>query len=292
MTSNLGPRPPRGRFLQSIQGRLILLVCTLLIPTLLIQTYIYYDRFQTRRAEELQSNLEMGRAVASAFETFTMDIVHSELVMGRALIIPSLTDADRTNILTEFRADNPAIRVAFWMNPHGLVIASDQSEYIGYDLSDRSYCIEIFSGRPWFLSELHMGRQSKKPAFTITRGIRNAQGELLGIIAAGMEPESLTEVLKIERSKGAAISLLDSRGMLVYRFPHIQASWEERNWAIRAKPFREALEGRESAEWVFSAASDGKGRFIAATQIHPFGWIADGELRLGTVAIYIHSTMT
>lgn len=64
--------------------------------------------------------------------------------------------------------------------------------------------------------------------------------------------------------------------------------WEERNWAIRAKPFREALEGRESAEWVFSAASDGKGRFIAATQIHPFGWIAGGEFTVGD-GCHIHA---
>ncbi len=73
-------------FWKSIQGNLIfLLLLLLLIPTILIQAYIYHERFQTRRAKELEANLEVARATARSFEIFLRDVVRSELVIGLAL---------------------------------------------------------------------------------------------------------------------------------------------------------------------------------------------------------------
>lgn len=70
MTSTLDPRHLRSRFPLGIQGKLILLLLTLVVPTIAIQAYVYYDRYQTRRAEELQANLEIARLVAKAFDSF------------------------------------------------------------------------------------------------------------------------------------------------------------------------------------------------------------------------------
>ncbi len=53
-----------GKFWQRIQGRLVLLILVLLIPTLIIQGYIYYYTLKTRRAVELQTNLEIARVVS------------------------------------------------------------------------------------------------------------------------------------------------------------------------------------------------------------------------------------
>ena len=70
------PDSNRSRFWQRIQGKLILLLLTLLLPILLILAHVYHGILENRRTEELQSNLELARAAAQAFETFVNDIIH------------------------------------------------------------------------------------------------------------------------------------------------------------------------------------------------------------------------
>lgn len=74
-----------SRFWQRIQGRLILLLLVLLIPPLVIQAYVYHERWESARAGELQANLEVARATAKAFETFVNDVLHQEAAIGLAI---------------------------------------------------------------------------------------------------------------------------------------------------------------------------------------------------------------
>jgi hypothetical protein len=76
------PQRKKGKHIQS---RLILLLLFILIPVLAIQAYIYYESYQARRAEALQSNLELARVLAKAFESFLQDILHQELAIGLAI---------------------------------------------------------------------------------------------------------------------------------------------------------------------------------------------------------------
>src|ERR671925_690275 len=72
----IGPRLPR-----SIQGTLLLLLLVALVPVLLVQAGIYYNSFKTRRAQELQANLELARAVAATFEAYVQDILRQEVTI-------------------------------------------------------------------------------------------------------------------------------------------------------------------------------------------------------------------
>jgi hypothetical protein len=75
--------PPKPS--QTIQMRLFLLLLVALLPILLIQAYLYYERLETRRAEELQANLDLARAVGLAFNGLVQDILHTELAIGIAI---------------------------------------------------------------------------------------------------------------------------------------------------------------------------------------------------------------
>ena len=66
--------PTHGGFLNSIQGRLMQLLLLMLVPTVLTQANLYQEQSRTRRAEGLQANLEVARAVAGNFESFIEDI--------------------------------------------------------------------------------------------------------------------------------------------------------------------------------------------------------------------------
>ena len=120
MTSNPDPPVLKTRFLLSIQGKLILLLAILIIPNLFILTYMCYDRFQSRRVEELQANLELARAVSMNFETFFQDILIDELLIGTALTSSEpLSNQDQNRILAKARTMRSTFRQLFWVNPDG-----------------------------------------------------------------------------------------------------------------------------------------------------------------------------
>jgi len=272
MTPNQKPSP--GKFLKSIQGKLILLLITLVIPNVSLQAYFHYDRFQTRRAEELQANLELARAVSKNFETFLHDILVDELLIGTALTSSQPpSDLDQDRILAKARTARSTIGHLFWVNPAGRILAGTESGSIGVDLTDRPYFREILAGRETVVSDLMLSKKTRRLVFTISRGIRNGEGDLIGIVVAGITPDELKGVLGIERSPGADVSIIDSKGMLVYRYPVTDYTWEQRNWLTRVPMLEDALEARETVTRITSA-STGKSRLAAFAPMPSIGWVA------------------
>jgi PAS domain S-box-containing protein len=264
-----------SRFWQRIQGKLILLLLILFLPFLLIQAYAFHERFETRRTEELQSNLELARAAGQAFEAFVKDIIHQELSIGLALTSSqSLTEEDQNRILIGSKRGNSAIWEIFWSRPDGIVIAATGPQFIGISFADRDYFREIVSGREWTVSDLILSRTTGRPSFTISRGIRSDTGQLLGIVVAGILPEQLDHTLAIKRSKGGGHALVDRKGMLVYRHPAINyPDWEQRNWLKDYPEFGVALNGNEISKTVF-APFEGKNRLVSFAPVSLIGWAA------------------
>jgi PAS domain S-box-containing protein len=266
-------------FPSSIQGRLLLLLLLVLVPILLIQGLIYYDRYQTRKQLEFQANLEVARTVGRAFNSFVKDILHHELAIGiAATASPPLSPDDFQRLLEQSARDNPSVRDFSWVTPDGRLIASSNPETVGTDITDRVYFQSILSGREWVISDLILSKNTGKPIFTISRSIRNEQGQLLGMVLAAIDPDLLDDVLALERPKEGGISLIDSEGMLVYRFPRIDVTWEERDW-LKSQPFiKTALEGEELTTLTRPPFED-KRRLVAVTPIPSIGWAAGAGRR-------------
>ncbi|MFZ2447133.1 MAG: ATP-binding protein [Syntrophobacteraceae bacterium] len=273
MPSTLNSKPSEG-FFRSLQGRLVLILLLMLVPAVLIQAYLYHERFETRRAEELRANLEIARAVAKAFDGFVRDVLSDELVIGLAFTAPHpLPKQHQERILVGAQKGSLGVWQYFWANPSGVVVAATGAEFIGMDVSDREYFWEIVAGKDWVVSDLILSRTTGQPSFTISRGIRDESGNLLGAVVAGILPDGLDEVMGIERSRGGGHALVDSKGMMVYRYPAIKATWEERRWLGQYPQYGEALKGNEIAASVY-APFEGKNRLVAFTPIASIGWAA------------------
>ena len=271
---SVGSKSAAPGFWKSIQGNLILLLLLLLIPTILFRIYIHHQQSQTRRAEELQANLEVARATAKNFESFVRDIIHTESIIGLALTAtPPMEEENQRLLVEQFVADNPAVRSVFWINADGQVISPSPEDTIGLDVSNRSFYREIVDGREWVVSELFLGRVTGKPLFVISRGIRHERGELAGIVAAAVEPKDLDRVMAIERQRDAGVSLVDHNGMHVYRFPATEYSWEQRNWLGLYSVLGESLSGKEVTTTVTSGLT-GKERLVGFVPIAAIGWVA------------------
>ncbi|MFZ0931385.1 MAG: PAS domain S-box protein [Syntrophobacteraceae bacterium] len=277
MTSNLDPPPLKTRFFRSIQGKLILLLVILIIPNFFILTYMYYDRFQSRRAEELQANLELARALSMNFETFFKDILIDELLIGTALTSsqPS-SNQDQNRILAKARTMRSTFRQLFWVNPDGRILAATDSESIGIDLTDSSYFREILAGQDIVVSDLILSKKTGRPTFTISRGIRSEGSDLIGIVIAEIAPDELQGVLGIQRSLDASVSILDSKGMLVYRYPVTNYTWEQRNRLAQVPVLEDALKSKEIVAKVTSV-STGKPQLAAFAPIPSIGWVSEAS---------------
>ncbi|MFZ3044899.1 MAG: cache domain-containing protein, partial [Desulfatirhabdiaceae bacterium] len=266
----------KDRAFSSIQGRLVSLLLLVLVPILVAQAYFRYDRYQSSRKVESVANLELARATAKAFDTFVQDVLHQELAIGLAFTSSQpLSEKEQSQILFDNQAGNPAIWHFFWDNPAGMVMAATGSQFIGMDISDREFYREIVAGKDWVVSDLILSKTTGQPSFTISRGIRNERGELLGIIVAGILPDKLDRVLAVERPGDAGVSLLDSKGMHVYRYPATQYTWEQRNWLKLYPVLEEVIKGKEAV--ITGHVSKIRGeikRIVAFTPVPAIGWIA------------------
>ena len=270
---------PRGRvkvgnFFQGIQSQLLLLIFITAAPTLLIQAYVFQERYQAHRSDQLQANLEIARAAGEMFKGFVEDILRQELAIGITFTLPQPLSVERMNaIITEHCREYPVVRNIVWALPEGRSIASNIPEGIGLDITERPYYHAILAGKDHVLSDLYISQVDGKPCFSISSGIRDASGGLLGLVVAIVDPEKLDRAIAVERAKGGALALVDSKGMLVYRYPKIAATWGERNWLAQYPQFEEVLKGKEVATTVY-APYEGKKRLVGFTPIPSFGWAA------------------
>ena len=70
---------------------------------------------------------------------------------------------------------------------------------------------------------------------------------LLGIVLATVDPERLDDVLAVKWRSKSSISLIDRKGMMVYQYPHIALTWEQRKWVEALPILRRSLKGEELA---------------------------------------------
>ncbi len=264
---------------KTIQSRLVLLLVMVLVPVIGIQAYMYYGAFKERKAAELRSNLEIARAVAKSFDTFVKEVLRLELAVGFALTSsPRSNREDENRILLRTREDNPGLWEIFWVSPKGVVLSATGTQFLGINFADREYFKEIVAGREYAISDLLLSRTTRKPSFTISRAIRDEKGLLLGVVTIGILPERLDKVLGVERFKGGGFAVVDSKGMLVFRYPVIETTWEDRNWLKQYPQFGDALKGKEVSATVY-APFEGKNRMVGFVPIPSIGWAASAGQR-------------
>ncbi|MCL5737018.1 MAG: PAS domain S-box protein [Actinobacteria bacterium] len=263
------------RFLpHSTRGIVVFVLLIAFLPMLLLQLYTFYDRYGDRRAQESLADLEIARAVASAFDVYLRDVLRHEFVLGKAIDLSQPMSAEQ---VSKFLAGNveqiPAVGRLIWLTPEGRAIASSDPNAVGTDYQDRSYFQQIARGDEWAVSELLRARVDGKPGFAIARGIRGDEGSLQGVLVAGVDPELLDErELRMQLTGKAAFSIFDGQGRLVYRSPNVDLSWEQRSEGGAEAIVRRALAGEELTA-TYTSTVDGQTMMGAFTPIRSISWV-------------------
>lgn len=267
--------PRRPPFFATVRGTLVLLLLVVLLPVLLAQVGLSVSNYFARLSQEAQAQVDLARAIARTTESFVRDVQRTELAVGTTLTAsPPPSPAEQTRLLTTVADDYPAILRINWLDPAGRALASSDPRAVGLDFGDRPYAQEVQAGQEMVLSNLFSARVDGQDVFTISRGIRDAQGNLLGIVVAVVDPKRLGELaLTIERTGGAAIAIFDARGRLVYRRPEVPPDQIGQDWTSALPQLAQASAGQE-VTGTFVSPVDGQERVFALAPIRVGGWVA------------------
>jgi PAS domain S-box-containing protein len=243
------------------------------VAALLVQAGYLYERFRTSQANEFRVNLDMARAVAGTFNVFVRDVLHQELAIGINLTMPHGFSVEQMNrVLEANRAALPQIRNLAWVTPEGRVVASSMAPLVGEDVADRRYVLDIIKGSEWTVSDLLQSRGTGDPVFSISRGIRDGKGKLLGIVVAAVGAEKLGSILGLDLSPSRNIAIIDGRAMLVDCYPKREMKWEDRDVLNKRPSIRQAMEGKE-VTGTFRGFFDGEDRIVTCTPSRLTAWI-------------------
>jgi hypothetical protein len=69
-----------------IQARLYLLIALALLPVLLLLGWIYYQRYDSQRAHELQTQVEVAQGVATTFTAYLEGVRQQSHAVGQAIL--------------------------------------------------------------------------------------------------------------------------------------------------------------------------------------------------------------
>jgi PAS domain S-box-containing protein len=269
------PFLPKG-----IRARLFLLIALVLGPILLLLGWIYYQRYNNRKNFELQSQLDIATVIASNFKTYLESIYRESHVTGKAIMaFDPFTTAKAAHVLNAFVRQYSGIRNMSWVSTEGIVIASSQQEFIGYNLSHRAYFQQVLQGREWAISDVMVrGSITNAPIVVVATSVRDNDGSLQGMVVAGIDPSQLqTAVFQgLRTTGGAAYEVFDSKGVVVLCSDDTLLNWEQRSqWIETDHLLRRTLETQQPSVGVLSLAYVQPERTLSArVPIPDIGWVA------------------
>ena len=105
----------------------------------------------------------------------------------------------------------PSIRNFAWLTPEGRIVASSMESIIGVD--ENPFIYAITQGNDWAVSDLLLSHVTGELVFSISRGMRDSDGRLLGIVMAVIRADQLGSISWGSISRKAALSVSLTAGL-------------------------------------------------------------------------------
>ncbi|MDD5205807.1 MAG: PAS domain S-box protein [Desulfobacterales bacterium] len=256
-----------------IRKRVFFLLVVIFVPLLFLHGLTFYRWYRESKKAEIQANLELARTVSKTFDSFINDVLHTQLAIGLAATASPLPSSDSLRrILQGAEETSPMLRSFTWSSPAGASIVTTNTAVENPKIRAQALVPRIVSGEEYCVSDLHYSPNTGEKVFVIGRGILDPRGNLLGIVSCVCIADKLDPLLAVQRSTDTAISLLDSKGSHVYRYPDFNYTPEGTNRLERQPLIQNALEGKEAAVEVCGPREER--RLAAFVPIPSIGWVA------------------
>jgi hypothetical protein len=134
-----------------------------------------------------------------------------------------------------------------------ITVAAPDGETIGtalgqrYSVGDRRYFKQILAGEPIAVGDPAPSRADSRWVFPVAHPIRNAAGELRGVLIAGTLIEAFRGAMRVSQlPAGSIVRILSDRGIAVASFPEVP-DWVGRDLS-KADNAGRRLRTREGSE--------------------------------------------
>jgi signal transduction histidine kinase len=289
MQDSIGPSPHEKRAWyrwfapRKVSSTIAMLVLILLVPVLLLQGGVFWIWYNTREKEINQANLELARAVATAFDTYVQDLYRQQHTLAAALNeMPNRPQAEYSQLLAASEEQYASVRAVHWADDAGTVIASSDPNSVGTSVASYDFFRTLEGGQNRVVSDLMASWVvSGRSIFVIGQRIRSPAGASLGVLLAAVYPDVFGRtVLDIKLAPSDVYTLFDSAGQVVFSNA---PGWMDQTVTAREDPaLQEALAGREATGRVLAPAG-GRRRLAARVPIASVHWAAGASVTLATL---------
>ena len=255
----------------TIRGALFSLLVLSFLPLLVFGVVEVAAEYRGHRDAEAEAAAEVARSVGLATEALVRDLVRVEYAVGASFAGPGATPSQIQRTLGRVVDAMPGIRDMSWIDRHARVVASTEPQLVGKSLFAREYFHEISAGAEWRVSPLLRSIVDGRATVIVARGLRAPDGELLGVVAAAVEPDAFSRALR--QFGDGTTAIVDSAGTLVANEPARALEWSERRRPSEHPWIQGALNGQDEVG-VFPGVFYGEPRVGAVVPIPGLGWVA------------------
>lgn len=259
-----------------------MLVLIMLLPVLLLQVGVFGIWYNTRVSEIKETNLELARAVATAFDAYIQDLYRQQHTLGAALgAMKDHPFSESSRLLSASEEQYEPVRALHWADDSGLIIASSDPNSLKFNVASYDFFQAIEGGQDRVISNLTTSWVTGRPVFIVGRRIRDPSGQSMGMLLAAVYPDVLgRRVLDFKLAPSDIFSLSDSTGRVVFANA---SSWMGLTMTAQQDPaLQDALAGRE-ATGRLTAPDSGEHRLAARVPIPSTSWAAGASVSLATV---------
>lgn len=204
-----------------IRGKLTLLLLLVLVPLVAFDLAIMQEHFRERVEQELSASRELAETIGVAVEQYIQGIWSMQRALGEAILLTEWPTAveEATGLLRRQLNLHPALYGLAWLSPKGDVIATtfnDDTESV----VDHPDLRRLLEGERRVLSDVfylrdHPEIRSDEPVLGVGVAIYKGD-ELRGIIAGGLNPRILGELLAVKQTHDRVVNIIDRSGSIVY----------------------------------------------------------------------------
>jgi PAS domain S-box-containing protein len=260
-----------------IRQRLFLLIVVAAVPMVILEASLYAQRHDARRKQAMDTESEVAQGIAMTFAAY-LDGLHRQLdVIGKMILsLPPDSEATIERALKITASEHPSLEGVNWVSPEGRILVSNLPQGVGRDISARAHFQQILAGQLWAVGDLmELGAILDNPIVAVAVAVHDEDGQLIGVVAAGIEPTRLGELtFPHERRTGGVYTIFDRQGQLIYRNPPVPLTWRDRlRWQFADPLLRQALAG-QVAQGVVTSKMIGERQIAARVPISDIGWVA------------------
>ena len=205
----------------SLRLRLFILAAVALAPALAILAYNEVTLRRSREAEVHQLAVRFGQLAAQELEGIVGGTESLLRAVARSPVVRTFGGEACGAYLADVQMQSPSIATLTVIDMEGRVRCRPDMLSPGQSLADRPYFKDAVATGHFVVGEYTVSRLSPYAGLPMAAPIRNEAGDVIGVLAAGLDLRWLEERLKgRDFTRGGALTIADRNGVIIAREPY------------------------------------------------------------------------